>query len=122
MLVSIPFSLFTLPPTSPPMGSDGLGGLMEIPIAMIVACRLLPFRANQLANIVAGVIVTLVNGSVTFIPPPVGVAYPGSSRALLAHRDDRAVCTLTIFSRRGLGPFRANLASPYSPVRPEAHI
>jgi len=27
---------------------------MEIPIAMIVACRLLPFRANRLANIIAG--------------------------------------------------------------------
>ena len=31
----------------------GSAVLMEIPIAMIVACRLLPFRANQLANIVA---------------------------------------------------------------------
>ena len=28
--------------------------LMEIPIAMILACRLLRFRANRLANIVAG--------------------------------------------------------------------
>jgi hypothetical protein len=27
--------------------------LMGIPIAMIVACRLLPYRANRLANIVA---------------------------------------------------------------------
>jgi Family of unknown function (DUF6326) len=34
---------------------------MEIPIAMIVACRLLPFRANRLANIIAGAIVTLIN-------------------------------------------------------------
>jgi hypothetical protein len=43
-----------------------LGGsavLMEIPIAMILASRLLPLRANRLANIVAGTIVTLVNGS-----------------------------------------------------------
>jgi hypothetical protein len=32
--------------------------LMEIPIAMILACRLLPFRANRLANIIAGAIVT----------------------------------------------------------------
>jgi hypothetical protein len=50
----------------------GSAVLMEIPIAMIVACRLLPFRVNQLANIICGVIVTVVNGSVTFIPPLVG--------------------------------------------------
>jgi hypothetical protein len=45
---------------------------MEIPIAMIVACRLLPFRANRLANIVAGIILTLVNGFLTYVPPLVG--------------------------------------------------
>src|SRR5450631_1151478 len=43
--------------------------LMEIPIAMIVACRLLPFRANRLANIIAGLILTLVNGFLTFVLP-----------------------------------------------------
>jgi hypothetical protein len=32
----------------------GSAVLMEIPIAMIPACRLLPFRANRLANIIAG--------------------------------------------------------------------
>jgi hypothetical protein len=32
----------------------GSAVLMEIPIAMILACRLLPFRANRLANIIAG--------------------------------------------------------------------
>jgi hypothetical protein len=41
--------------------------LMEIPIAMIVACRLLPVRANRLANISAGGIMTLVNGFLTFV-------------------------------------------------------
>ncbi len=43
--------------------------LMEIPIAMIVACRLLPFTANRLANIIAGGIMTLVNGFLTFVLP-----------------------------------------------------
>jgi len=43
--------------------------LMEIPIAMIPACRLLPFRANRQANIIAGVILTLVNGFLTFVLP-----------------------------------------------------
>ena len=43
--------------------------LMEIPIAMILGCRLLPFRANRLANIIAGGILTLVNGFLTFVLP-----------------------------------------------------
>jgi hypothetical protein len=42
---------------------------MEIPIAMVLACRLLPFRANRLANIIAGAILTLVNGFLTFVLP-----------------------------------------------------
>src|ERR1700751_129407 len=47
----------------------GSGGLMEIPIAMILGCRLLPFRANRLTNITAGVIMTLVNGFLPFVLP-----------------------------------------------------
>ena len=38
----------------------GSAVLMEIPIAMILACRLLPFRVNRLANIIAGGVITLV--------------------------------------------------------------
>jgi hypothetical protein len=37
-----------------PWALMGSAILMEIPIAMILACRLLPFRANRLANIIAG--------------------------------------------------------------------
>jgi hypothetical protein len=47
----------------------GSAVLMEIPIAMIVASRLLPFRANRLANIVAGAFLTLINGFLTFVLP-----------------------------------------------------
>ena len=50
--------------------------MMEIPIAMILACRLLPFRVNRLANLIAGVIETLVNGFLTFVPPLVGWGRP----------------------------------------------
>jgi hypothetical protein len=50
--------------------------LMEIPIAMILACRLLPFRANRLANIIAGGVLTFVNGFLTFVPPLVGWGRP----------------------------------------------
>ena len=47
----------------------GSAVLMEIPIAMILACRLLPLRANRWANIIAGVFMTLVNGFLTFVLP-----------------------------------------------------
>ena len=54
----------------------GSAVLMEIPIAMILACRLLPFRANRLANIIAGGFLTLVNGLLTFVPPLFGARTP----------------------------------------------
>jgi len=54
----------------------GSAVLMEIPIAMIVASRLLPFRANRLANIIAGGVITLVNGFLTFVPPLAGWGRP----------------------------------------------
>ncbi len=56
-------------PHLPPWALLGSEVLMEIPIAMILACRLLPFRANRLANIIAGAIMTLVNGFLTFVLP-----------------------------------------------------
>jgi Family of unknown function (DUF6326) len=63
-------------PHMPPAALMAAAVLMEIPIAMIVACRLLPFRANRLANIIAGAFLTLVNGVLTFIPPLVGLKTP----------------------------------------------
>src|SRR6202142_4382737 len=57
------------PPHLPPWALLGSAVLMEIPIAMIVACRLLPFRANRVTNIIAGLIMTLVNGFLTFVLP-----------------------------------------------------
>ena len=60
----------------PPWALMGSALLMEIPIAMILASRLLPFRANRLANIIAGVILTLVNGFLTFVAPLVGTGRP----------------------------------------------
>ena len=54
----------------------GSAVLMEIPIAMIPACRLLPFRADRLANIIAGSILTLINAFLTFVPPLVGARTP----------------------------------------------
>ena len=53
----------------------GSAVLMEIPIAMILASRLLPFRANRLANITAGAIETLAVISMQFVYPLVSGAW-----------------------------------------------
>lgn len=63
-------------PHLPPWALLGSAVLMEIPIAMIVACRLLPFKANRLANLMAGAFLTLINGFLTFVPPLVGARTP----------------------------------------------
>ncbi|HEX7680264.1 MAG TPA: DUF6326 family protein [Thermoanaerobaculia bacterium] len=70
--------------------------LMEIPIVMIVACRLLPPRANRLANIIAGSIVTLVNGSLTFAPPLIGMGRPPALPEYLFFGTIETVCTSVI--------------------------
>jgi hypothetical protein len=82
-------------PHLPPWALMGSAVLMEIPIAMIVACRLLPFRANRLANIIAGAFLTLVNGSLTFIPPLFGARTPALS-AYLFFATIETVCTSVI--------------------------
>jgi Family of unknown function (DUF6326) len=66
------FAYVGSPDTAPHLPQWALLGsavLMEIPIAMIVTSRLLPFRTNRLTNIIAGVIMTLVNGFLTFVMP-----------------------------------------------------
>ena len=82
-------------PHLPPWALLGSAVLMEIPIAMIVACRLLPFRANRLANIIAGAIVTLINGGLTFVPPLVGARTPALP-AYLFFATIETVCTSVI--------------------------
>jgi hypothetical protein len=69
---------------------------MEIPIAMIVACRLLPFRANRLANIIAAAIETLVNGFLTFVPPLAGWGRPPALPEYLFFATIETVCTSVI--------------------------
>ena len=74
----------------------GSAVLMEIPIAMIVACRLLPFRPNRLANIIAGSIVTVVNGFLTFVPPLIGLGRPPALPEYLFFATIETVCTSVI--------------------------
>ena len=83
-------------PHLPPWALMGSAILMEIPIAMIVACRLLPFRANRLANIIAGAILTLVNGFLTFVPPLVGWGRPPALPEYLFFATIETVCTSII--------------------------
>jgi hypothetical protein len=80
----------------PPWALMGSAVLMEIPIAMILASRLLPFRANQLANIIAGGIMTLVNGFLTFIPPLAGWGRPPAFPEYLFFGTIETICTLVI--------------------------
>jgi len=74
----------------------GSAVLMEIPIAMILLCRLLPFRANRLANIIAGCVLTLVNGFLTFVPPLAGWGRPPAFAEYLFFATIETVCTLVI--------------------------
>ena len=83
-------------PHLPPWALAGSAVLMEIPIAMIVACRLLPFRANRLANIIAGAICTLVNGFLTFVPPLAGWGRPPAFAEYLFFATIETVCTSVI--------------------------
>ena len=80
----------------PPWALMGSAVLMEIPIAMILASRLLPFRANRLANIIAGCIVTLVNGFLTFVPPLAGWGRPPAFPEYLFFATIETVCTVVI--------------------------
>jgi hypothetical protein len=74
----------------------GSAVLMEIPIAMILACRLLPFRANRLANIIAGCIMTLVNGFLTFVAPLTVLGRPPAYAEYLFFGMIETICTSVI--------------------------
>src|SRR6202789_4523478 len=94
------FAIFGSPnladaPHLPPWALMGSAVLMEIPIAMIVASRLLPFRANRLTNIIAGAILTLINGFLTFVPPLVGARTPALPEYLFFATIE-TVCTSVI--------------------------
>src|SRR4029453_5592161 len=94
-------------PHLPPWDLLGSAVLMEIPTAMIVRCGLLPFRANRLANIIAGAILTLVNGFLTFVPPLVGARTPALPEYLFFATIE-TVCTSVIICQ----------AWPWSEVNP----
>ena len=83
-------------PHLPPWALLASAVLMEIPIAMIVASRLLPFRANRLTNIITGAFLTLVNGFLTFVPPLAGWGRPPAFPEYLFFATIETVATLVI--------------------------
>src|SRR5580692_2399649 len=83
-------------PHLPPWALMGSAVLMEIPIAMILLCRLLPFRANRLANIIARCVLTLINGFLTYVPPLVGWGRPPAFAEYLFFATIETVCTSVI--------------------------
>src|SRR5947209_16969255 len=80
----------------PPWALIASAVLMEIPIAMIVASRLLSFRANRLANIIAGTLLTLINGFLTFVAPLLRWGRPPAFAEYLFFATIETVCTVVI--------------------------
>jgi len=106
-----------------PWALMGSAVLMEIPIAMILACRLLPFRANRLANVIAGAIVTLVNGFLTFVPPLVGWGRPPAFAEYLFFATIETVATsVIIWQAWTWSGVEAEVSRERSVRRPEAGI
>jgi hypothetical protein len=109
-------------PHLPPWALLGSAVLMEIPIAMILASRVLPFGANRLANIIAGAILTLINGGLTFVPPLVGARTPALSEYLFFATIE-TVCTSVIVWKAWTWSGVKAAVSPERIVRqPEAGI
>jgi hypothetical protein len=110
-------------PHLPPWALAGSAVLMEIPIAMIVVCRLLPFRANRLANIIAGTILTLVNGFLTFVPPLVGWGRPPALPEYLFFATIETVCTsVIVWQAWTWSGVEAEVSTERSVRQPEAGI
>jgi hypothetical protein len=80
----------------PPWALMASAVLMEIPIAMILACRLLPFSINKPANIIAASLLTLINGFLTFAPPLLGWGRPPAFAEYVFFATIETVCTLVI--------------------------
>ena len=109
-------------PHLPPWALAGSAVLMEIPMAMIVACRLLPFRANRLANIIAAAICTLVNGFLTFVPPFFGYRTPALPEYLFFATIETVCTSIIIWQAWTWSGGEAAVSSQRIVRQPEAGI
>src|SRR6266581_5199354 len=110
-------------PHLPPWALLGSAVLMEIPIAMIVASRLLSFRANRLANIVAGTLLTLINGFLIFVAPLLGWGRPPAFAEYLFFATIETVATsVIIWQAWTWSGVEAEVSTGRSVRQPEAGI
>ena len=109
-------------PHLPPWALAGSAVLMEIPIAMIVACRLLPYRANRLANIIAGIILTLVNGVLTYVPPFLGARTPALPEYLFFATIETVCTSIIIWQAWAWSGVEAAVSSERIARQPKAGI
>jgi len=100
-----------------PWALMGSAVLMEIPIAMILASRLLPFRANRLANIIAGGLVTFVNAFLTYVPPLAGWGKPPAFPEYLFFATIETVATSVIIWQAWTWSSLDAAVSPEQPIR-----
>lgn len=85
------------PAPSLPQGAlIGSAVLLEIPMAMILACRLLRFRVNRLANIISGGIETVAVVLLTFVLPLTTGTRPPAYPAYVFFGTIEIVCTSVI--------------------------
>jgi Family of unknown function (DUF6326) len=80
----------------PPWALTASAVLMEIPIAMILFSRMMPFWLNKLSNIVFGLAVTIINGFLTYAPPLLGWGKPPAFEDYLFFATIETVATLAI--------------------------
>jgi hypothetical protein len=109
-------------PHLPPLALLGSAVLMEIPIAMIVASRLLPFRANRQANIITGAILTLVNGFLTFVPPLVGARTPALPEYLFFATIETVCTSIIVWQAWNWSEGKGAVRSARTVGQPEAAI
>ncbi len=110
-------------PPIPPSALMSSAVLMEIPIAMVLACRLFPFRVNRLANIIAGGFMTLINGYLTFVAPLTGMGRPPAYPEYLFFATIETLCTLVIVRQtRTWSAVEDEVGSERSIRQPEAGI
>lgn len=103
-----------------PWALVGSAVFMEIPIAMIVASRLLPRRANRLANIISGVVLTVVNGVVTFVVPLLTTLRPPAFPEYLFFGTLETVCTAIIIWQAWTWPMPEGAPAQAAAIREPA--
>jgi Family of unknown function (DUF6326) len=109
-------------PHLPPWALLASALLMETPIAMIVASRLLPFRANRLTNIITAAFLTLVNGVLTFVPPLVGARTPALPEYLFFATIETVCTSVLVWKAWTWSAVEATLSPERIVPQPEARI